>query len=190
MSYATVVQLREYLVQVGSGAANDALLQSVLDRANSIVNEALGFEFAPYGEASGRDVECRHRQRWLEVPYHNAGTVATVEAISGRGTASEVTDALDGWLEEDDGRLYRDGGWAPGWYRITAQWGYGPAPASIVEVELEVAVNIWRGRDASMWQSDIGVEGAGAVSYNRALTWAQRSIIDAVRLKYLGVVHA
>ncbi len=196
MSYATVAQLRQYLPQVKADPPPPALqpvndlLQSILDRANSIVNEALGFEFAPYGEASGRDVECRHRQRWLEVPYHNAGTVATVAWLSGRGTASETTEAVADWLEEADGRLYLDNGWSPGWYRIEAVWGYGPAPASIVEVELEVAVNIWRGRDATAWSAEVGAEGVGAVSYNRALTWAQRSIIEAVRLQYLGVLHA
>ena len=196
MSYATVAQLRQYLPQVKADPDPPApqpvsdLLQSILDRANSIVNEALGFAFGDYGAASEQDIEAVHGGRWLEIPYHEAASVATVEWVSGRGTASEVTDVVDGWLEESDGRLYRDAGWSRGWYRIEAKWGYGPAPASIVEVEIEVAVNIWRGRDASMWQSDIGAEGAGAVSYNRALTWAQRSIIDAVRLKYLGVLHA
>ena len=190
MSYATVVQLRAYLTQVVAGAANDALLQAVLDRAYAIINDALGFDFAAYGAAADVDVECGHERRWLEIPAHEAGSVATVAWLSGRGTASETTEAVADWLEEADGRLYLDNGWSPGWYRVEAIWGYGPAPASIVEVELEVAVNIWRGRDATAWSAEVGAEGVGAVSYNRALTWAQRSIIDAVRLQYLGVLHA
>ena len=197
MSYATVEQLRQYLPQVKADPKPpepqpvNELLQLVLDRANAIVNEALGFAFGDWpAETSEHDHECQHRGRWLEVPYHKVGSVAAVAWLSGRGTASETTEAVADWLEEADGRLYLDNGWSPGWYRVEAIWGYGPAPASIVEVELDVAVNIWRGRDATAWSTEVGAEGVGAVSYNRALTWAQRSIIDAVRLQYLGVLHA
>jgi len=191
MSYATVADFRNYLVQVESSTAKDAQLQSILDRANEILDDALGFSFAAWGAApTERDVECRYGGRWLELPYHKPASVTVVETVSGRGTSSESTEAVSDWLEETDGRLYADGGHCGGWYRVTAIWGYGAAPASIVEVEIEIAVNIWRGRDASSWQSDTGVDGQGATSFNRALTWAQRSIIDGVRNRYLGMVHA
>jgi len=73
---------------------------------------------------------------------------------------------------------------------VTAIWGYGPAPASVVEVELEIAVNIWRSAAASSFGTAVGVEGGGAVTVNRALTWAQRNILDGIRASYVGVVHA
>jgi hypothetical protein len=192
MSYATIAELRAYLPQVAVTAANDALLQDVLARANAIVNDALGFEFGAYGAAATlRDVLKSHTGYWFELPAHKAGTVTAVSLVSGRGTTSESTEVVTDWLEESDGRVYADGQWAGGnWYRVTAFWGYGPAPTTIVEVELEIAVIIWRGRDASSWQSDTGADGQGAVSFNRALTWAQRSIIDGVRMRVLGMVHA
>lgn len=73
---------------------------------------------------------------------------------------------------------------------MTAMWGYGPAPASAVQVELEVAVNIWQGKAAPNWAASVGVEGGGAVPVNRALTWAQRSILEGIRARYLGAVCA
>jgi hypothetical protein len=191
MAYATVAQLRAYLTQVATGATNDALLTTVLARAHEIVNDALGFAFdTAWAGPSDQDVYEEHSRRWLTLPYHQLASVAAVSTVHGRGTSTETTTVVDDWLEEADGRLYLDAGWTPGWYRVEAAWGYGPAPAHVVEVELRVAVNIWRGRDASQWQSELGAEGQGAVPYNRALTWAERSILDGVRMRYLGVVHA
>jgi len=194
MTYAAISKLRAapYLKQVAVGATPDADLQAVLDRAEEIVNDALGFVFAAWAlAATTRDVECRHGGRWLELPYHKAASVTAVKAISGRGTTDESTETITDWLEESDGRLYADAGHSSTtWYRVTAIWGYGPAPANIVEAELEIAVNIWMGGDAGNSQNTVGVDGQGARSFNRALTWAQRSIIDGVRARYLGVVHA
>ncbi len=192
MSYATLGELRAYLPQVKDGPDTDLLLTNVLDRAHAIVDEALGFTFAGYDATpTTRDVLCKHNGAWLELPPHKPGTVTAVQSLSGRGTSSETLADETDWLEESDGRLYRGRGWgACSWYRITALWGYGQPPESIVEVEIEIAVNIWRGRDASSWQSDTGADGQGATSFNRALTWAQRSIIEGVRQRVLGVVHA
>lgn len=189
MSYATLDQLYGHLPQL-VGGSHDVLLSDMLARAHSIVNDVLGFEFGDYGDPEARDVECQAVGRWLELPVHEPQSVTDVLSVGGRGLATEVTRAVIGWLEERDGRLYLDGGWLRGWYRITAAWGYGPAPDSIVEVTLEVAANIWRGRDMMQWQNDVGMEGQGAVMYNRALNWAQRSIIEGVRTRVLGVIHA
>jgi len=192
MTYATVPQLREYVPQVPAGAEEDAELQALLDRAESIVNGELGFEFADYGEA-----EARHGlhlnapgTQILWIAAHQQGTVASVYRVDGRGSSEETETEVTDWAEMDDGRLWRPAGWLSSWYKITAVWGYGPAPDAIVEVTLEVAVNIWRGRDASQWGDSLGAEGGGAVMYRRALTWAQRAIIDNVRRQYVGIVHA
>lgn len=165
-------------------------MQSILDRANAIVDEALGFSFAAWGaSATARDVECRHWGRWLELPYHKPASVTEVSAVSGRGTSGESTELLSDWIEESDGRLYMDDGHGADWYRVTAIWGYGPSPASVVEIELRIARTLWRNRDAAIGQGSIGVDGQGAVDA-RSLSWDERNIIEGVRHRYLGVVHA
>jgi hypothetical protein len=190
MSYNTPTTLRTYLTQVAAGAPADAILQSVLDRSYDIVTGALGFEFAAWGVGvTTKDVRAG-KGMWLLLPYHKAASVTLVYEINGRGTTGESTELESDWIEESDGRLFTEETWTEGvWYRVSAIWGYGPVPDSIEEVELECAVNIWRGRDASSWQSDTGAAGDGSFSFNRALTWAQRSIIDGIRNRYLGVVH-
>jgi hypothetical protein len=193
-AYATVTQLREYKPQIKTGATADALLATILDRATAIINGALGFSFAEYGvTATTKDVKSEGGQ-YLEVPAYKAASMTKIEAVSGKGASYESLVTVIDWQAEETCRpwnVYRDGEWRHGqWYRITAIWGYGPAPDEIVEVTLEVASNIWQGKDGNSFSSEIGVQGAGSVSFNRALTWAQRSVIDAVRTGYLGVVHA
>lgn len=192
-SYATVTQLREYLGQVGTSTAKNTEMQNVLDRANAIVNEALGFAFAAYGAVATEKDVMAPGGHWLWPPAYQADSITGITEVSGRGTTDESeTDVADYLAEEDERpyRIYRDSGWTPGqWYRITAIWGYGAAPTSVVEVELEIAVNIWRSRDAASFGA-VGVEGQGTVSVNRALTWAQKDILTGVRLAMLGVVHA
>lgn len=188
MAYATATQLREYLDanQVADDAETTALLETILDRATDIVDGALGFSFSAYGDASAKDVRAVGGE-YLELPPYELGSVTSVYRVYDKGTSDEDTEEITDYVVLDDGRLYRQGGWtAGGWYRVTASWGYGPAPDAIVEVTLEVAVNIWRGRSALQWSNTYGDEGGGAVTYNRALTWAQRSIIDAVRADVFG----
>lgn len=189
MSYATVLQIRDYLDQAPPGAPGDLQLQTVLDRASAIIDEVLGFRFDGYA-AGDRDVRAGGGE-YLWLPRHEPASVTDVEIVHGRGTAFETTTTVDDWLAEDEEgipqRLWRGAGWTRGaWYRVTAEWGNGDAPASIVEIELEIAINIWRSADRAMFSDVIGVEGGGAVGYQRALTNQQRMIIDAVRLRMLG----
>ena len=190
-AYITASDLREYLPQIKAGIGVDTELGKVIDRAHSIVTDALGFEFAAWGvAATAKDVLARNGGVWLWLPAYQAASVTTVQFVSGRGASTETLEDVDDWMEEADGRLYCSGGWeAPAWYRVTAKWGYGPPPASVIEVEMEAAVNIWRGRDAAVWQSETG-GGEGAAPFNRALSWSQRDILNAVRARVLGVVHA
>ena len=206
MSYATIAQLRAYLEQTKISVDKDAVLQDVLDRANAIITDYLGFSFGewpsedpfalddwPTGESAAvtdEDVLCRYGGYWLTIPAHMGGSVSAVTSLSSRGASSETETTESDWLEESDGRLYRYSGWSPGWYRVTATWGYGPAPASVIEVELEVATNIWKSKDAGSFGNSLGVEGGGAVTVNRAMEWRQRNILDGVRTTYLGVVIA
>jgi hypothetical protein len=186
MAYATVAQLRQYLPDVPVDADNEALLTSILERATAIVEAELGFAFAAYDYvAENKDAYSGAGGRWLYLPAHMPESVTAVDLVASRGLDGESTEAVTEYVESDRYRLYLDSGWLPRrWYRVTAVWGYGAVPAEIVEVTLEVAVNIWRGRDAANWSADLGASGGGATPYRRALTWAQRSIIDRVKRQY------
>jgi len=186
VAYATVAQLREYLVDLPQEASTDNLLEAILDRATDIVNAELGFAFAEYGyETTERDVWSGAGGRYLYLPAYQEGSLESVCSVSSRATDDESTTEITDYAEESRWRLFRASGWdAWTWYRVSAIWGYGPAPDAIVEVTLEVAVNIWRGRDAMQWSSTLGAEGGGAMPYRRALTWAQRAVIDQVRKQY------
>jgi hypothetical protein len=190
--YASVAQLREYLVQVPAGAAYDALLDSVLDRAMDIIDGRLGFTFSAYGEAAtAADVRCPADSEYFMLPHYGAGTITSVYELYGKGLDSEDTEEITEYEALDDGRLYYAYDWERGqWYRITAKWGYGAAPDSIVQVCLELAINLWSARESRTITDVVGVEGGGAVGYSRSLTNRQRMILDGIRQRYMGVTFA
>lgn len=189
MAYATFAQLQAFLTQLG--AADQAQAEAFLDYATDLVNDELrDFAFADYGEAEAHDVSAGAGGHYLYLPAYEAGSVASVHAVSSRGQASEVTSAITDYLEETRWRLFRDVGWAPwGWYRVTAAWGPGPAPESIVKVTCDIAKNLWLTRDSSSMTTVAGASGEGSVVYNRALTWEQRNTIRAVRDRYARAVR-
>lgn len=200
MAYATVEQLRGYLTKVPAGEENDTLLGNVLDRATSIVDAVLGFSFDGYTSGTTRVVYVGYGTPYLVLPVHEAGSVTLVTTAAGNDLAGY-------WQELSDGTLYAAGAsgalgyWWGGsvgllpaaWgysYTVTANWGYGDPPDSIVEVTLELAVNIWRGRTKGLFSDVVGVEGQGAVTvgYQGALTNQQKMIVQAVKAQYLRVV--
>jgi hypothetical protein len=183
-TYATFEQLQGFLHQLKE--ADQARAEEFLTYATAAVNDELkGVVFADYGEAEPHDVHAGAGGSYLYLPAYEAGSVASVYAVSYRGQAGEVATEVTDYVEETRWRLYRAVGWARGgWYRVTAAWGPGPAPDSIVRVTCEVARNMWLGRDSSSMTTVGGAAGEGAVVYNRALTWEQRSAIRAVREQY------
>lgn len=187
MAYGTVAELRELLTQVPAGAANDTLLGRMLDRATAIVDRTLGFGFAAYGTAAAKDIRATGGE-YLYLPACEAASVTGVSVVYDRGLTGESTLAITGYVADEEARpyrLWRFAGWTSGaWYRVTAKWGYGPAPDDVELVTLEVAVNLWGSRSATQISDVVGVEGGGAVGYNRALTNRQRLILDAVRAQY------
>lgn len=186
MAYARVADLRQYLGNIPQ-VTGDYLLAEVLDRATDIVNDELGFEFAAYGTAADKDVWSGAGGSILYLPAYEAGSLASVALVTSRGATSETETAVTDYVEDERWRLYRDVGWtAWSWYRVEAEWGYGAAPPAIVQVTLELAVNIWRGRDAMQGQGSLGPADGGTVQYRRNLTWDQRHKIAKVRAKYPG----
>jgi hypothetical protein len=201
MTTATVItptDIRTYLDQVAAaplGVVSDVLLQAVCDRAESTVNEALGFSFGPYPDTATTRIAYGTGTPWLSLEPHQVGSVTTV-VING------ASQELGGWTEDTDGNLYLTGAapfggygffenvsnWArSSRYTVTAKYGYGPAPDSIKQVMLEVAINLFKERDRGMFSDVIGVDGGGAVAvgYKRAFTNRQMYVIDAVRRRYL-----
>jgi hypothetical protein len=164
--------------------ATDDLLEAVLERATDIVNEALGFAFEGY--SSSEKVVFAERSKWLTLPPYEAGTITSLTDYDAATTYVEGTD-YD--VDDDNHRyLYRDDVWRHRRYRVTAAWGYGEPPPSIVEVTIEVAVNIWRAKDRALFTDVIGVEtgpgGGAVVGYQGAMTNQQRMIIAGVRDQY------
>lgn len=179
-AYATTDQLREYLDKLPTNVPNSRL-QAVLDRARGIVDLVLGCSFLDAGEEwpapAARTVR-GEASRWLRLPAYQPGSITAI-------AAGDV--AIDGW-EEDAGAglgvLFRAGGWADASYTVTAQWGHGPAPDAVVEVNLELAVNLWQAKAAGRFSDVVGVEGGGAVGYAKALTGQQKLVLEAVRARY------
>lgn len=191
--YASVDDLRVYLEQLASDVSepgNDEALTDVLTRATAIINSAIAaglgkqsFAFADYGAATTKIVN-GYGGEYLTLPPHEIGSVTLVEYLS--SVSPNVYTELDAdyWTEEEDGRLWYPNGQMHGWfgvmrYRVTAIWGYGPAPADIEQTCLEIAVNIWRSKDAGGFTTVVGVEGGG--SYQRfvgGLTKQQQMVID------------
>jgi hypothetical protein len=200
MSYATVAQLRTYLSQVGDGTAETTLLQAILDRATGIIDTALGFTLAAYPGSATALVVLHGGGPYLKLPPHLAGSITIVVDPSG-STVPTIN-----YVEDTDGDLYRaptgywslsgespysqypDPNWPIGRYTITAKWGAGPASAAVEQVCLELAVNIWRGKDRGMFTETVGVDGAGGLIFTGGLTNQQAAILRQVRAQYIGPV--
>lgn len=204
-AYITSAELRLYLPQLKDDSDTNLVLERCIDEAQAVVDAELEFSFDGYAtEAAAKIIRNKTESYqvairsgelyglqasdyfsnlkpsvYLTVPYYQPGTLT---AVTLDGTA-----VPDYQIEDDDHRrLWRPYGWRPGNYTVTAKWGYGPAPASVVRVVVELAVNFWRGRDRAMYTDVVGVEGGGAVGYTRALTNLQRYILYRVKNKYAG----
>ncbi len=172
--------------------ATDDVLQAALDRATQILDTAIGYSFAV--SASGTQVVYGDGTAYL-VPAACL-TVSGVTAPSGYDIPDYVL--RDGMLILTDSsgvlvpEAYQGRGPAPAWregvpYTVAGTFGYAAIPDDIVEACLEVAARIWRGR-SSGFSDVIGVEGGGAVGYEKAFPAMVRHIIGRYRAKrYPGV---
>lgn len=155
--------------------ANDAKLQRVLDRATQIIDTILGLSFTLSG-AAGTSIVYGDGTDYLKPPPFVSGSITAVTAPSGYTVPTYVIvdgvlvitrDGLRGPLygsESLAGRLYGElGGWLAGVpYTVAGTFGYSAYPKDIVEACLEIAVDLWRFKDAGSIKM-VGVEGAGVV---------------------------
>ena len=173
--------------------ALDALLQDILDRACAMVESALlPVEYAAYGAASAEVVRSEpYRTTYLRLPAHQHGSVTAVVEVAKLTSTTGTTIDPDDYVQKAGYLIAADAEtrWrAHAAYRITAVWGYGPAPADVQQVALELAVNAWRQRDRGLYSEVQGVEGGGAVSYVGGINATQRMVIHRARAQWREVV--
>lgn len=202
-AYATVADLRGYLDQVAQKAESEALLRACLARARSTIDAELRFAFwaldvdsgaaqETYAAAAARVVRCVPSPLYLRLPPYQQASVTTV--VSGEGTTIPGAEWDEDWGAGKftlryvgnpySGALVSPGGWCVEAYTVTAAWGVGPPPESVVEIQLELAVNIWRAR-AKGGYSEMGGGQAGAVIRAVAgLNAEHRRILARVRRDY------
>lgn len=190
--YATVAEFRAMMTQMPAGATVDAMIQEYLDRAKAKIDGELGFSFAAFGAApTDQDFYMKVASQYLTLPAYLDGSITHVYLLYSKGTPAESTVEVlsTEYAVLDEGaangqRLYRDVGWPKGWYRVTAKWGYGPPPDDIVQVCLEKAINLYIGAQGGQFSDVVGIEGGGAVGYNRAWTNDQRNVLANTRMRY------
>jgi hypothetical protein len=191
-SYASVAQFRQVMSQIPSGQTQDDLIILALESARAMIDSELGFAFAAFGDtATAKDFRTHTWSKYLTLPAYLDGSITHVYELYAKGTPNESTLEVLATeyavLDEgtaDGARLYLDSGWRAGWYRVTAIWGYGLAPQEIVQVCLEKAINLFIGGQGGQFSDVVGIDGGGAVGYNRAWTNAQRSVLANTRIKY------
>lgn len=191
----TRAEVYPYLDQLTQSEANNALLDSIILRVESILELLLGFEFDPYPATPSTKVVYGSGTPWLSLPPHEVGSVTLVHAESD----TSLTD-IEGYAEEADGSaLYFTGynpyggrGWHPQRYVVTAKWGVGPAPASLKEVAIELVVNLWKDKDNGQFTDVIGVTGEGGITTGdqKALTARQKMVVTALKRKYTPLMVA
>lgn len=201
-AYATVTELREYLDQLGASNTTDVVLQRILDRATSIIDTYLGYTFSDYPAVATVKYVPGLGTSFLALPPHLAGSITSVTPEN----ATALPNTL--YQEQEDGSLYFLSSYAftlrsywiaspnyygiYGWgffrYAVTAIWGYGPPPPAVVEVCIELAMNMWRGKDKGFWSEAIGASGGSYQTYTGGLPRRLAEVLDAERLKYLRVV--
>jgi hypothetical protein len=187
--YATTDQLYAYLDQLAVTTAETALLTDILTRATAKVDRYIrtsigdpAFTFQEYPAATTKTVTS-YGGVTLSLPAHERGSVTAVsyESTTNPSTWTAITDT---WEEMPDGSIYRPYGWGaqtgyvPLRYQITAAWGYGPVPADIESITLNLAVNMHRSKTKGGFTEIVGAEGGGALRVVAAFTKDDLATLD------------
>lgn len=170
----------------------DAKFQKVLDRASRIIDTYLGYSLPAL--ATDEQIVYGDGTDYLTLPPFAVGSITEITAPAGYTvpdyievdgvlivTRSDIVGTLYG-SEALAGRLYRpEGGWLAGVpYTVAATFGT-TRQDDLVEACLEIAVDLWRFKDAGSIKS-VGVEGAGVVT-GKGLPTTAREILDARRAR-------
>ena len=186
-----IQDLRVRLKQVTPGPTREPELEQAIRGARGLLDAYMrlkvgigwtGFE-DPWPVAAAKTV-----WGWgtstLYLPPHKIGSVSTV-SVGGAAlpSSSFAEDPGTGTLIHL-GHPFLASAVYPTWgrqaYVVTAQWGYGPMDDGVIEVLLQVATNLWRGRDRGMWTDTINPLGAPALTFTGGLTAEQRMVLDSI----------
>jgi hypothetical protein len=176
-SLATVEEFRRYMDSIGAQTDDaDTLIQDTLDRASAIVLTEVTHG---YSAATGTATVYGTGSDQLVLPVFVAGTVTSVTAPTGYSVPTYVEQNGRLVVASSNGVVYGYGhrgyrGWSSngygGWiagvpYTVHAMFGWGATvPDDIKEATLEIAIAIYRGREAG-FSDVVGVAGTGEVAY-------------------------
>lgn len=196
MAILTLTEIRQHLWQVKAGDPEDSKLQDAVDRANSIVERAaLPVVFADYPGAATQQVVFSDGTAYLELPPYQTGSITQVRYGA---TDGQIVAATDYTIQGQMLRLVNyygytgfypyyphfTSGWGRGPYYITAKWGYGPAPADIIQITLELAINIFQATESGGIRQYESVEGDTIVLQTTGLSARQQAILDTLKAQY------
>lgn len=201
-NYATVIEMREYLPQLLASGATDATLTKILARATQIIDTYLGYSFTVASEVASAQTVYGDGTDYLVLPTFISGSVTGVTAPTGYSVPDYIEQsgalviARDGVIGLPYGRgtIYHYGvdyAWPAGWlsgvpYTVTARYGVAAIPADIVEACLEIAIRIWKAKDAG-FSDVVGVGDGGAVGYNGALPNMVKMVLNQYKHRNIGV---
>lgn len=168
--YAQPHHMRDYLTQLDPTAAVSGNLSAILERATQAVETVLGYAYMGTVEEARRVIG--GGSPYLTLPPHTVGTVTEIDPEPTSGEWEEIGMRLV-LLNADTGVYIC---WTRRGYMVTADWGCGSPPPDVVEVVLELAVQIYQGKDSG-FSGIVGVDGGGAVGYEKALNPRQKLVL-------------
>lgn len=180
MAYATTAQFRALMVQIPESEVEDDLIDDLLDRASSYLDLMIGRSYAT--PASGTVTVWGDATDYLALPAFTANSVTSVTAPAGY-TVPDYVEYGGGLVTTSAAGLvypaYRIGMYSGGWgygipYTVAATYGVA-VPDILVEATLEVAVDMWHGKDSS-FSGVVGVDGEGAVVRSK-----NQRVIDVIK---------
>ena len=196
MAIITADDLRAALTQIPDTAAYDVKVDAAVDAANDIVERAASpVVFEPYPATATQRVVYSDGTSALWLPPYEADSLTEIRYGSSTGSVLEGAAYVIDYGNEQyvyltEGYGYRPGQrplWNVGPYYVTAKWGYGPAPSSVVQVALEVAINIYQTTESGGIRQYESVEGDTVILQVTGLSARQKAILDAVRHPYMGL---
>jgi hypothetical protein len=166
VEYCTTEQLKEYATRTGRG--DDELHESIIPRASRVIDSLCQVKAGYFGVAlpnAKSAVLSGSGLSRLRVPPYVCGSIQYAEYASDCDEIfpdyDEFTDEYDvQWLKARDGKYFV----ADATVEITARWGWACVPDDIVEATIELAMAMWRQKDAAFLRVQADINGAGGVS--------------------------